>query len=409
MDALEVKVDPASAGLDAQRLERITSHYDRYVADRRLPGWLVTVSRGGALAWVGRGGYRDREAGLPVTDDTLWRIYSMTKPVTAVVAMSLYEEGIFDLNDNVGRWLPELAEARVYEGGTIETPVTRRATGPVRIVDLLAHTSGLTYGFQRRHPVDEIYRAKGYDFVWRGTADLASAVHDWCSSPLLFDPGTRFNYSVGQDVLGYLIERWTGQSLDVVFRERVIDPLGLSDTDWWCPDDKHERLAELYLPGPDGAVAFPDWGRHAQRWPKALGGGGGLIASARDYERFMAMLLNGGELEGRRVISRRSLALMMSNHLPGGGDLATLAVDSYADADGAGLGFGLGGAVMVDPVANRTSHSSGTFLWGGAASTFFWVDPREQLSASFFTQLIPPSTYPLRRQLQQLVYGALAD
>jgi CubicO group peptidase (beta-lactamase class C family) len=409
MSALEVKVDPSSVGLDAGRLERIAAHFNRYLEDRRLPGWLVTVSRGGALAWVGRGGHRDRENDRPVTDDTIWRIYSMTKPVTAVVAMSLYEEGLFDLNHNVGRWIPELAEARVYVGGGPEAPETRPAAGPVRVAHLLSHTSGLTYGFQYRHPVDAIYRQKGYDFVWRSSSDLAGAVHDFCSAPLLFDPGTRFNYSVSLDVLGYLIERWTGQSLDAVFRERVLGPLGMTDTDWWCPEDKHDRLAELYLPGPDGAVAFPDWGRHARRWPRLLGAGGGLMSSARDYERFMAMLLNGGELEGRRIISRPTLALMTANHLSAGGDLATLAEDGYADLDGAGMGFGFGGAVVTNPAANLTSFSAGTYLWGGAASTYFWVDPREQLSAAFYTQLMPPSTYPLRRELQQLVYGALAD
>lgn len=409
MESLEVKVDPSSVGLDERRLARITTHFDRYVADRRLPGWLATVSRGGDLAWVGRGGYRDREADLPVTDDTIWRIYSMTKPFTTIAAMSLYEEGLFDFNDDVGQWIEELREPRVYVAGSPEDPETRPADGPVTVHHLLSHTSGLTYGFQRSHHVDAIYRAKGYDFGWPHDADLAQAVHDWCTSPLLFEPGTRWNYSVATDVLGYLIERWTGQSLDAVVHERVVEPLGLTDTEWWCPEDKHGRLAALYVPGFDGCAPFEALGRGARHRPQLFGGGGGLVSTARDYDRLMAMLVRGGELEGTRILSRRTLELMTANHLPGGGDLTSCAEDSYAEVDYAGQGFGLGFSVVVDPVANRSLLSEGTYLWGGAASTLFWVDPQEELTVAFFTQLLPTGTYPLRRVLQQLVYGSLAD
>ncbi len=407
--ALEVKIDPSSAGLDEGRLAGVAAHFDRYVADRRLPGWLVTVSRGGELAWVGRGGFRDREAGLAVSDDTIWRIYSMTKPLTAIAAMCLYDEGLFDLNDEVGQWIEELREPRVYVGGPAEDPQTRPATAPVRVHHLLTHTSGLTYGFQRRHPLDAIYRAKGYDFGWPHGHDLATAVRDWCSSPLLFEPGERWNYSVATDVLGRLIELWSGQSLDEVVRERVTDPLAMADTEWWCPEDKQERLAALYVPGASGAEPFELLGRGARHRPSMFGGGGGMVSTARDYERFMAMLVRGGELDGVRILSRATLALMTSNHLPGGADLTARAEDSYAEVDYEGLGYGLGFAVVVDGVANRSPLSNGTFLWGGAASTLFWVDPHEELSVAFYTQLVPTGTYPLRRQLQQLVYGALAD
>ncbi|HVB70129.1 MAG TPA: serine hydrolase domain-containing protein [Acidimicrobiales bacterium] len=409
MEPLEVKVDPSSVGLSESRLARITGHFDRYVADRRLPGWLATVSRGGDLAWVGRGGYRDREAELPVSDDTIWRIYSMTKPFTTIAAMSLYEEGFFDLNDDVGQWVEELREPRVFIGGTPDEPETRPANGPVTVFHLLSHTSGLTYGFQRNHHVDAIYRANGYDFGWPHDVDLARAVHDWCTFPLLFEPGSRWNYSVSTDVLGHLIEIWTGKSLDAVVHERVIEPLGLTDTEWWCPEDKHSRLAALYVPGADGATVFDALGRGAKRPPQLLGGGGGLVSTARDYDRLMAMLVRGGELEGTRVLSRRTLELMTVNHLPGGADLTTCAEDSYAEVDYAGQGFGLGFSVVTDPVANRSLLSKGTYLWGGAASTLFWVDPLEELTVAFFTQLLPTGTYPLRRDLQQLVYGALTE
>ena len=211
MSGLEIRVEPSAMGFDPQRLERIQSHFDTYVESRRLAGWLATVSRGGELVWTGRAGHRDRERDLEVTDDTIWRIYSMTKPLTSIGVMMLYEEGLFDLNDDVGQWIEELREPRVYVGGGPESPETIPATEPVRVHHLLSHMSGLTYGFHYLHPVDAIYRSKGYDFGWPKGTDLAQAVHDWCSSPLLFQPGARWNYSVATDVLGRLIEIWSGQ------------------------------------------------------------------------------------------------------------------------------------------------------------------------------------------------------
>ncbi|MDE3083448.1 MAG: beta-lactamase family protein [Acidobacteriota bacterium] len=407
--ALEIEIEPSEVGLDAARLARIATHFDAYVEDRRLPGWLVTVSRGGQLAWTGRGGHRDREQNLAVEDDTLWRIYSMTKPLTSLGAMILYEEGYFDLNDEVSRWIDEFADARVYQSGPASAPVTVPASEPVRVVHLLSHMSGLTYGFNYTHPVDAIYREKGYDFGWPAGADLARAVSDWASSPLLFQPGTKWNYSVATDVLGRLIEIWSGQSLDRFFRERILDPLAMADTDWWCPPEKAERLAQIYVPSNGASVPFDQLGRHSLRWPSILGGGGGLIASAADYQRFMTMLLRGGELDGVRLLSSRTLALMVENHLPGDTDLAAIAIDSFSESDFAGVGFGLGFSVVLDRRANRSLVSEGTFGWGGAASTAFWVDPLEELTVSFFTQLLPSGTYPIRRELQRLVYSSLID
>ncbi|MDE3082760.1 MAG: beta-lactamase family protein [Acidobacteriota bacterium] len=407
--ALEIEIDPSEVGLDAARLARIATHFDAYVEDRRLPGWLATVSRGGQLAWTGRGGHRDREQNLAVENDTLWRIYSMTKPLTSIGAMILYEEGHFDLNDEVSRWIGEFADARVYQSGPGSAPVTIPATEPVRVAHLLSHMSGLTYGFNYTHPVDAIYREKGYDFGWPPGADLARAVADWASSPLLFQPGTKWNYSVATDVLGRLIEIWSGQSLDRFFRERILDPLAMADTDWWCPPEKAERLAQIYVPSNGASVPFEHLGRHSFTWPSMLGGGGGLIASAADYQRFMTMLLHGGELDGVRLLSSRTLALMVENHLPDDTDLASLATDSFSESDFAGVGFGLGFSVVLDRRANRSLVSEGTFGWGGAASTVFWVDPLEELTVSFFTQLLPSGTYPIRRELQRLVYSSLVD
>ena len=409
MSELKIRVDPESMGFDPARLQRIQAHFDAYVANGRLPGWLATVSRGDELVWVGKSGCRNREEKLDVNDDTIWRIYSMTKPIVSIAAMMLYEEGVFDLNDDVGQWIEELREPRVFVGGTAASPETVPAQGPVRVIHLMTQTSGLTYGFQRSHPLDQIYRDMGYDFVTTKDADLAEAVHDWCSAPLLFEPGTHFNYSVATDVLGRLIEIWSGQALDVFLKERIFDPLGMRDTAFWCPEEKQERLAMLYLYFLGDVSTWTDIAEHAKHEPKMLSGGGGLGSTAHDYQRFMSMLLRGGELDGVRLVSSRTLELMTQNHLPDDVDLQEFAVDSYSELNCAGIGFGLGFAVVIDSIKNRSLISEGSFYWGGAASTLFWVDPAEDLTVGFYTQLVPPSTYPLRRELQQLVYQALAD
>jgi CubicO group peptidase (beta-lactamase class C family) len=409
MSSLETLVEPESMGFDPLRLERIRLHFDQYVADRRLAGWLATVSRGGELVWTGRGGHRDREKGLEVSDDTIWRIYSMTKPLTSIAAMMLYEEGLFDLNDPAGKWIDSLREPRVYVSGTAENPQTQAATTPVTVVHLMTHTSGLTYDFQRVHVADEIYRAKGYDIGKRKEIDLAGAVDDWCTSPLVFEPGSHFNYSVATDVLGRLVEIWSGQPLDEFFTERILGPLGMSDTQWWCDEDKQDRLAQLYVPHEGDSFAFDDVAKFAKSRPSYFSGGGGLLSTAHDYERFMQMLLGGGELDGVRLVSGRTLGLMTQNHLRGGADLESLAVDSFSETTLAGIGFGLGFAVVSDQVKNRSLISNGTFYWGGAASTAFWVDPVEDMTVGFFTQLMPSGTYPIRRELQQLVYQSLVD
>lgn len=409
MSKLLVDVHPGEWGFSPERLARIAPHFDRYVQDQRLAGWLATISRGGQLIWTGSGGHRDRERDLAVEDDTIWRIYSMTKPIIAAATMMLYEEGRFDLNDDVGQWIDSLREPQVFSGGTSMKPQTVPATEPVRVHHLLTHTSGLTYGFQYIHPVDAIYRAKGYDFIFKPGATLAAAVDDWCSSPLVFQPGSRWNYSVAFDVLGRLIEIWSGQPLDVFLKERMFDPLGMGDTEWWCPPEKADRLAMLYVPVHGSSVPYEDWAKYSLRQPRLLGGGGGLLSTAYDYNRFATMLLGGGELEGVRLLSSRTVELMTSNHLPGDVDLAQFALDSFSEGEYAGVGFGFGMSVVGDRRKNKSLVADGTFAWGGAASTAFWVDPAEDLVVSFFTQLLPSGTYPIRRDLQRLVYQALTD
>jgi CubicO group peptidase (beta-lactamase class C family) len=411
MGALTVEVDAAEVGLDPQRLQRIEQHFARYVDDGRLPGWLVTVSRHGRLAHVARYGSRDIEAGLPVTDDTVWRIYSMTKPITSVAAMMLYEQGAIELTDPVSMYVPAFAETRVYAGGPDQKPLTVPVAEPMRIWHLMTHTAGLTYAFHRVHPVDAIYRAAGFEWGTPPGMDLAQACDAWAALPLLFQPGTAWNYSEASDVLGRVIEVVSGQDLATFFSTRILDPLGLTDTAFWSED---ERLAALYTPGAGGrATRLGDTNAGIKR-PDRLSGGGGLVSTAADYHRFTQMLLSragspAGELDGVRLLSPRTVSYMTRNHLPGGQDLAAFGRRLFPDDPLAGIGFGLGFAIVDDPVPGKVVASAGEYFWGGAASTYFWVDPVQELTVSFFTQLLPSVTYPIRNQLRQLVYQAFTD
>jgi CubicO group peptidase (beta-lactamase class C family) len=413
MSELKAEADPAEVGLDADRLERIGRHFRSYVDDGKLPGWLITVSRHGRRAYVAAHGSRDLEAGRPVETDTLWRIYSMTKPITSVAAMMLYEEGGFELTDPVSRFIPSFGDVRVFDGGSDLKAVTVPATEPVRIWHLLTHTSGLTYGFHRSHPVDAMYRAAGFEWAWPPGTDLAQACDRWASLPLLFQPGAEWNYSVSTDVLGRVVEVVSGQSLDEFFASRIFGPLGMTDTTFWTGDA--ERLAALYTRGPDGRPARLDvLGDLALAPPTLLGGGGGLLSTAADYDRFTQMLLDrpespAGELDGTRLLGPRTVRYMGRNHLPGNLDLKTFGRPLYAETPFLGVGFGLGFAVTIDPVPGEVISSEGELTWGGAASTAFWIDPSEELTVSFFTQLLPSSSFPIRSQLRQLVYQALVD
>ncbi len=413
MSELTVEVDAAEVGLDSERLKRIDAHFAGYVADGRLPGWLLTVRRHGRLAHVARCGSRDLEAGLPVTDDTVWRIYSMTKPITSVAAMILYEEGKLALTDPVSAFIPSFGDVRVYAGGSDLRQVTVPAVEPVRVWHLLTHTAGLTYGFHRVHPVDAAYRAAGFEWGTPPGVDLAQACDIWAGFPLLYQPGTEWNYSVATDVLGRVVEVASGQRLDEFFAARIFGPLGMTDTAFWAGPGAQKRLAALYRPGSDGTTArLDELGQAALSEPRILGGGGGLVSTAADYDRFTQMLLHradspAGELDGVRLLSPRTVGYMTRNHLPGGLDLETFGRPLYAESPFRGVGFGLGFAVVIDPLPGKVVCSAGEISWGGAASTTFWVDQDADLTVSFFTQLLPSSTYPIRPQLRQLVYQAL--
>jgi CubicO group peptidase (beta-lactamase class C family) len=414
MGGLQAEVDPAEVGFDAARLGRLERHFARYVDEGKLAGWLLTVARNGKLAHVACRGRRDLEVGLPVEPDTLWRIYSMTKPITSVAAMMLYEEGGFQLTDPVATYIPSFGDVRVFAAGSDVNYKTVPATEPIRIWHLLSHTSGLTYGFIRNHPVDAIYRANGFEWGSPRGADLAAICDVFASMPLLFQPGSEWSYSVATDVLGRVVEVVSGQRLDEFFATRIFRPLGMTDTAFWAGPQDAARLAVLYNRSPeDGAlVKLEAMGKAALREPAYLSGGGGLVSTAADYNRFTQMLLHrpdspAGELDGVRLLSPRTVAYMTSNHLPGGADLQTFGRPLYAETSYAGVGFGLGFAVVIDPVTTKFLGSAGEFHWGGAASTAFWVDPAEGVTASFFTQLMPSSAYPIRPQLRQLVYQAL--
>jgi CubicO group peptidase (beta-lactamase class C family) len=405
---MQPEVEPSEVGLDAGRLQRIDRHFAGYVDSGKLPGWLVLVARQGKIAHLSTHGWRDVEAGAPVESDTLFRIYSMTKPVTSVAAMMLYEEGAFELTDPVSRFIPDFADQRVYTGGPAHNPETRPAIEPMRIWHLLTHTSGLTYGFHRLHPVDAMYRDDDMEFAAPPELDLADCCARWAAQPLLFDPGQAFNYSVSTDVLGRVIEVVSGQSLDEFFRLRILEPLGMHDTGFTVDPTDTDRLAALYVADTAGnAVRDDRFGQAALEPQKAHSGGHGLVSSAHDYHRFQRMLLGGGQLDGVRLLSDRTLRYMTQNHLPGGVDLASIALGSFSEVSNAGRGFGLGFAVVQNPTAAKVISSPGELSWGGLASTAFWVDPAEELTVLFLTQLVPSSTHSIRSQLHQLVYQAV--
>jgi CubicO group peptidase (beta-lactamase class C family) len=407
---LKVDAEPEEVGFDPQRLQRVDTHFRRYVDDGRLAGWTVAVARRGRVSMLAHYGLADIEAQRPVADDTIWRIYSMTKPVTSVAVLMLYERGLLELTDPVARYIPAFADMRVYRGGSAAKPGTVPASEPMRVWHLLTHTAGLTYGFHHAHAVDEIYRAKGFEFGTPRGMDLAAACDAWAAMPLLFEPGAEWNYSVATDVLGRIVEVVSGERLDTFLAEHVFAPLGMDDTGFWVAPDELDRLAGLYMPNPAGGLLRnTSMGDAATREPSFLSGGGGLVSTAADYHRFAQMLARGGELDGSRLLGPHTVAYMTRNHLPGGADLETFGRPIFAESANRGVGFGLGVSVVVDAAAGKMLTHEGEFAWGGLASTAFYVDPAAEVTAMFFTQLLPSSTYPIRSQLRALVNQALVD
>lgn len=394
--------------LSAERLARIDRFLKtRYLDTRRLPCAVTLVEHKGSIVHRSALGLMDVERERPVSEDTLFRIYSMTKPITSVAFMMLVEEGAVALDDPVHRHIPQWRDLAVYEAGFLDTFRTKRTSRPMRIVDLLRHTSGLTYGFQQRTNVDAAYRKLGLGEIG-GPVGLDAMIDGLAKMPLEFSPGDAWNYSVATDVLGYLVGKISGMPFERFLRERIFDPLGMHDTDFHVPESKAARLAACYRYTPSAPMRLVDDPHTSSllKPPAFVSGGGGLVSTLSDYLRFARMLLNGGSLDGARLLSPKTLELMTANHLPDGKDLTQLSVSLFSEAAYAGVGFGLGFAVTLDPARTLLPGTAGDFSWGGMASTYFWVDPREELIVIFLTQLMPSATYPLRRELRTLVYSA---
>jgi CubicO group peptidase (beta-lactamase class C family) len=399
---------PENVGLCSRRLERVAAWMERQVSDGRLAGLEVAIARRGRIAFHRCHGRRDLARNAEATPDTIWRLFSMTKPLTSVAAMMLYEEGFFQLDDPISRWLPAFAGQRVFTGGGYGATMTEPAVRDITFRDLLTHTSGLTYGFMQATPIDAMYRAQKLELP--GSAEpLGTIVDRLAKVPLIAQPGAEWNYSVATDVLGHLVAVISGQPFDVFLRERVIGPLEMVDTDFFVPPGKVGRFAANYEKGPDGRprlIDDPETSRFLAP-PVAPSGGGGLVGTARDYMRFCQMLLAKGACGSERLLGRKTVDLMTMNHLDG--DMAAMGQPRFAESNYHGIGFGLGFSVVLDPAKAQIVGSAGECAWGGVATTAFWTDPEEDLAVVLMTQLTPSSTYPIRRELRVAVYQALID
>ena len=400
-----MKVDPDGAGLDAKQLENITSHLQsRYIEPGKITGCQVTVARHGVVGYFENFGLMDREANKPTSDDTIYRLFSMTKPITGVALMKLYERGHFQLGDPVHRWIPEWKNLKVKtKDGLVEQ------ARPMSVKDCLMHTTGLGWGIDGDLTIDKFLPAMA---ALRGgdDGDLAGLTRQLAEFPLEFQPGTKWLYGLSTDICGRLVEAMSGQRFDEFLRDEIFEPLGMTDTEFYVPQDKRDRLAANYIRTPKKELRQLDgqFAAVASSAPKFLSGGGGLLGTSADYLRFAQMLCNGGELDGVRILGRKTVELMTQNHIPGGGDLQSFHVSgSYGETGFDGVGFGLTMAVGLGPVETQSIGSAGDFYWVGAASTIFWVDPAEELVVVFMTQLMPSGTFNFRGQLKSLVYPAI--
>jgi CubicO group peptidase (beta-lactamase class C family) len=409
-----MKVDPEAAGLDERRLERITDHLQRrYIEPGKVAGCQALVARHGQVAYFRSFGHRDRERALPVQDDTIWRIYSMTKPVTGIALMTLYEQGHFQLDDPLHKFLPELRGLQVKERADDGSTRLVDPHRPVSVRDVLMHTAGFGYealvrdltqiGTEGGRPTSGLNLAGG--------STLADLITELASRPLHFHPGSKWLYSVSIDVCARLVEVLSGQRFDEYLQAALFDPLRMTDTGFSVPDADIDRFAALYRRGSNKELKLADDPTTSsyRRQPSFLMGGGGLVSTTGDYLRFCQMLLNGGELDGVRVLSRKTVELIRQNHLAGGtGSLAEMAT-GFGEVGFGGLGFGLSMAVGLGPVATGVVGSPGFYTWGGAASTIFWIDPAEDVLGIFMTQFMPSGTFDFRTQLQILTYSAIVD
>jgi CubicO group peptidase (beta-lactamase class C family) len=409
----------SSAGLSTARLARLDRLMStRYVETGRLPGILTQIYRRGTLAHTGMAGHLDLERGKPMREDAIFRIYSMTKPLTAVALLMLMEQGLIGLDDDVATHIPSWKNLGVYTTGVASLVssapsfITVPPQRPMKVVDLVTHTSGLTYGFMNRTSVDAAYRrARVADFGTEG--GLNAMIEQLSTLPLEFSPGTQWNYSVSIDVMGYLVQKLSGLSFGEFLRTQLFQPLGMTDTAFWCPPEKQNRFTSCYQPAEDGGIKLQDDAGSStySRPPNLESGGGGLVSTAHDYMRFCRMMLGGGTLDGVQILSPKTVALFSLNHLPGNKELAEMAPPgNFSESGYSGVGFSIGCGVNIDVAKTRLPGTPGEFFWGGAASTAFWIDPREDLAVVFMTQVIGSDVrLTLRRDLRTLVYSAMTE
>ena len=394
--------DPSSVGMSAERLDRITALARRYVDEDKLAGAVTLIARDGAIVHFEAVGQRGAEDERPMTRDALFRIFSMTKPITAVAAMMLYEEGLFQLTDPVDKFVPEFAEMTVLG----EDGVIRPAEKQMTIQQLLSHTTGLSYGFNPDDTVDKLYNDAE---LWK-LEDLDDLAEKLAEIPLKFEPGARWHYSVAVDITGLVVQRLSGLRFDVFLKERLFDPLGMEDTFFNVPPEKMDR----FLPN-------HTWDEENEQLEQLesyefiqyedvtlFSGGGGLVSTAMDYLRFCEMLRRGGELDGVRILSPKTVEYMATDHLPGALSASAAGESPFTTFRGRGLGFGLGFGVVTDAVKDGVIGSAGEYNWGGAAGTEFWIDPVEEVIAIVMIQLMD-SPWPLRSEMKVLTYQALTE
>ncbi|HXQ15674.1 MAG TPA: serine hydrolase domain-containing protein [Caulobacteraceae bacterium] len=411
-----MELAPKQTGLSTARLERITDHLERnYIASGKIAGCQVAVARHGHLAYFRSFGQMDRERGKTMTDDAIFRIYSMTKPITSVALMSLYERGYFQLNDPVSRFFPAWRDHKVWVSGRGETMQTEAPNRPVSMRDMLCHTGGLTYGSalvalgaeDSGHAVDAVYGEVG---ACRGRGETLMEFMDKLAKvPLRYQPGERWMYSLSTDVCGALVEKISGQRFDRYLQEHIFDPLGMKDTSFVVAPDRIDRFCANYRRAPDKSLqVIPDADRDYLNEPSFFSGGGGLTGTTEDYLRFCEMIRRGGELDGARILGPRTIQLMRRNHLKDGKDLTQMAIGGFSETANEGVGFGLGFACTLDTVKSGTI-AAGDFYWGGAASTIFWVDDVEDLTVVFMTQLMPSGAFNFRGQLKSIIYSSIVE
>ena len=399
-----------NTGISIDALARLDQHLlSRYIQPEKIAGCLTLISRHGETAHLSAMGSMDRERNKPMATDTIFRFYSMTKPITSVALMQLHEQGMFQLTDSVSRYIPQWRNLQVMTGGDWPNFETRPADRPMSMRDVLSHQSGLTYGFmegqlERAYNKADVYQAGSME-----GRDLQSMIDRLAEMPLKFSPGDNWNYGVSTDVCGYLVETISGQRFDEYLQEHVFNPLGMEDTGFDVPPEKIDRFAANYERGPDRKLRLlDDPGTSNYAEPQTFfSGGGGLVSTAHDYHRFCQMLLNGGELGGARLLGPKTIELMTMNHLPDGQDLSERALGTFSETANDGVGFGLGFAMIVDIPRTQNVGSIGEYYWGGAASTIFWIDPVEDMIVIFLTQFMPSGTFNFRGQIKQILYPGL--